>query len=100
MLAVTEQAKDALLRKKHDANIAEPEVGLRVAPDSAGEWVLFADRPRTDDQVIEHKGTTVLLIGADVSEILAGTKVDCLTTAEGGEELVLRHADRDDGRRA
>lgn len=64
---VTERAKDALLRTKMEANIAEREVGLRISADPSGRWTLFPDRPQPD----------------------------CLPNAQGVEELVVSEPRRD-----
>jgi Fe-S cluster assembly iron-binding protein IscA len=97
MVAVTERAKDVLLERKLAANISEPEIGLRVSSDPSGLWVLVADRPRADDQIVEHKGATVLLIGSEMSDLLAGAKVDCEETAGGDVELVVMRSGIENG---
>jgi len=98
MVHVSERAKQVLLERKQEANIREPEVGLRVAVDPSGQWVLVADHPRADDQLVEHEGTTVLLVSPDAQTVLAGMKVDCLETPEGEVELVLRSSGSYNGR--
>ncbi len=89
MVGVSERAKEILLQAKQSVNIRQPDVGLRLALDAAGSWSLFADRARMDDQVVEHQGSTVLLIDGELSEALAGAAVDCRRTPDGGVELVL-----------
>ena len=98
MVAVSDRAKEFLLERRLEANIDDPEVGLRVAADPSGRWILLADRPQGGDQVVEHQGVTVLLVSPDVQGALVGTRVDCLETSEGVFELALRQAGTDDGR--
>jgi hypothetical protein len=89
MVGVSERAKEVLLQTKRSVNIPQPDVGLRLALDAGGTWSLFADRARLDDQVVEHRGSTVLLIDGELSAALGGTAVDCRRTPDGGVELVL-----------
>ncbi|PYN76250.1 MAG: hypothetical protein DMD96_26380 [Candidatus Rokuibacteriota bacterium] len=89
MVAVSERAKQKLLEQKQAANIDEAEIGLRVAAAPTGQWMLVADHARDDDQVVEHKGTTVLLVDPVAQSALDGVQVDCVETAEGEVELIL-----------
>jgi hypothetical protein len=89
MVAVTERAKQVLLARKLSANINDPGVGLRLARRSGGKLTLFADRMKAGDQVVKHRDSTVLLVDAELSEIVLGGKtVDC-TQRGGRTELVL-----------
>jgi len=96
MVAVSERAKQKLLEQKQAANIAEPEIGLRVAAAPTGQWMLVADHVRGDDQVVEHMGSTVLLVDPVAQQALDGVRVDCLETAEGDVELFLTAEIEDD----
>jgi hypothetical protein len=90
MIRVTERAKQLLLEKKRLANIADPEVGLRLERSTQGELALSADRMKAGDQVVKHEDSTVLLVDAELSEmIFAGRTVDC-AEREGRTGLVLR----------
>ena len=89
MVAVSERAKQKLLEQKQAANIAESAIGLRVAAAPTGQWMLVADHVRGDDQVVEHMGSTVLLVDPVAQQALDGVRVDCLETAEGDVELFL-----------
>jgi len=89
MVDVTERAKERLLDMKRLANISAPEVGLRLTPASTGEWQLVPDRATEGDQVVEHDGSKVLLIGANASEVLGDRQVDCRETTPGELHLVL-----------
>lgn len=93
MIHVTERAKDALLSKKLSANIADPDVGLRLASNTEGQLALLADREKAGDEVVRHKDSTVLLVDPEISSlILTGRTVDCRRTDDGRLELVLRNA--------
>jgi hypothetical protein len=76
---------------KLSAKINEPEVGLRLKPAATGEWQLFPDQ--AGDQVVEHGGSKVLLIGADASDALGDRQVDTRGTAPGQVQLVLTRSD-------
>ena len=89
MAEVTERAKERLLDMRRWANISEPDVGLRLEPAATGEWRLVPDRASEGDQVVEHNGSKVLLIGPDASEVLGDRQVDCHETTPGETHLVL-----------
>jgi hypothetical protein len=93
MIAVTDRAKEQLLDMKLSANISEPDVGLRLEPAATGEWQLFPDQAIEGDQVVEHGGSKLLLIGADASDALGDRQVDCRETAPGQVQLVLTRSD-------
>ena len=96
MVAVTERAKQKLFEQKQAANISESEIGLRVAAAPTGQWMLVADHARGDDQVVEHMGSTVLLVDPVAQKALDGVRVDCLETVEGDVELFLTAEIEDD----
>jgi Fe-S cluster assembly iron-binding protein IscA len=89
MVHVTERAKEVLLERKRSANINDPDMGLRLARSPRGCLGLFADRMKAGDQVVKHKDSTVLLVDAELSELIfAGRTVDCAHTG-GRADLVL-----------
>ena len=89
MVSVTERAKRLLLERKLSAQINDPEVGLRLARSPGGKLGLFADRMKAGDQVVKHQESTVLLVDAELSElVLAGKIVDC-TLSGDRTDLVL-----------
>ncbi|HZO39387.1 MAG TPA: hypothetical protein VFE97_09215 [Methylomirabilota bacterium] len=51
--------------------------------------MLIADHARDDDQVVEHRGSTVLLVDPVAQSALDGVQVDCVETTEGDLELIL-----------
>ena len=89
MVTVSERAKDRLLEQKEAANLPAADVALRVAAGPTGQWMLVADRQRQDDQVVEHRGATVLLVDPVAQSALDGVQVDCVETTDGDVELVL-----------
>jgi Fe-S cluster assembly iron-binding protein IscA len=89
MVTVSECAKDRLLEQKVAANVGGAEVALRVAAGPTGQWMLIADYARDDDQVVEHRGSTVLLVDPVAQNALDGVQVDCVETTEGDVELIL-----------
>jgi Fe-S cluster assembly iron-binding protein IscA len=89
MVTVSERAKERLLEQKAAANFGGAEVALRVAAGPTGQWMLIADHARDDDQVVEHRGSTVLLVDPVAQSALDGVQVDCVETTEGDLELIL-----------
>jgi Fe-S cluster assembly iron-binding protein IscA len=89
MVTVSERAKERLLEQKAAANFGGAEVALRVAAGPTGQWMLIADHARDDDQVVEHRGSTVLLVDPVAQSALDGVQVDCVETTEGDVELIL-----------
>jgi Fe-S cluster assembly iron-binding protein IscA len=96
MVTVSERAKERLLEQKQAANLDGEAVGLRVAAGPSGQWILVADHAREDDQIVEYRGSTVLLVDPVAQSALDGVRVDCLETTEGDPELVLVAVDGED----
>jgi Fe-S cluster assembly iron-binding protein IscA len=96
MVTVSERAKERLLEQKQAANLDGEAVGLRVAAGPSGQWILVADHARKDDQIVEYRGSTVLLVDPVAQSALDGVRVDCLETTEGDPELVLVAVDGED----
>lgn len=93
MVTVSERAKETLLEQKQAANLQGEEVTLRVAAGPTGQWMLVADHQRDDDQVVEHRGSTVLLVDPAAQTALDGVRLDCLLTPQGETALVLVDVD-------
>lgn len=89
MVIVSERAKENLFEQKLAANLEGEEITLRVAAGPAGQWVLLTDHPRDDDQVVEHRGSTVLLVDPAAQTALDGVRLDCVLTPEGDTALVF-----------
>jgi Fe-S cluster assembly iron-binding protein IscA len=52
---------------------------------------LTLDKEQQDDQVVEHKGAKVLLLGEEVRRALEGVTIDCEEKAEGPHLVVRRN---------
>jgi hypothetical protein len=89
MVAVTERARERLLQMKSLASMNQPELGFRLKPADDDRWGLVPDEPGESDEVVEHSGSTILLIDADLADALGNWEVDCIETAAGQVELVL-----------
>ena len=93
MVTVSERAKETLFEQKQAANLEGEEIALRVAAGPTGQWVLLADHRHDDDQVVEHRGSTVLLVDPAAQTALDGVRLDCMLTPQGDTELVLTDVD-------
>ena len=89
MVHVTERAKDKLKELLATESV-DPSVGLRLEKSASGEFGIFPDRERADDQVVQHQGAVVLLVGQETAETMAGTTIDCDDTGAG--RLVLKRS--------
>src|SRR5438309_10252146 len=88
MVIISERAKERLLEQKQAANLGGEAVGLRVAAGQTGQWMLVADHAHEDGQVVEYRGSTVLLVDPVAQSALDGVRVDCGGTTEGDAELL------------
>lgn len=89
MLTVTTEAKQLLLEALL-ANTDDPEIGLRLALGPGGQLALVLDKESEGDQVIEHKGSKVLLVGAELAFVVDGVTIDVRDTEDGPRLIVLR----------
>jgi hypothetical protein len=96
MVNVTTRAKEALVRMRASANVSDPMVGLRLEKATAGRFGLFPDHERPGDQIVEHEGAKVLLIDDELTESLAGAKIDGKPTDQG-LQLVIAQAREETG---
>jgi len=81
MITVTESAKQTLRKVLASTGVEDPEMGLRMNILGLGEYNLVPDAEREGDQVVEHEGRKVLLIGDKISQALDGRTIDCDETA-------------------
>jgi hypothetical protein len=88
MVEVTERAREFLLEMKASASINQSKLGFRIKPAPDDWWRLVPDEPGENDLVVEHDGSTILLIDADLCEALGDGEVDCIETA-GQVGLIL-----------
>lgn len=81
MITVTEDAKEVLMSILI-ASEAEPVEGLRLLPTPNGTFALVIGTELSGDQVVEHKGFKVLLVGLEYYELLNGKEIDCDCSAD------------------
>lgn len=61
----------------------EAEVALRLVSTEDGHVALILDVCQEGDTVVEYEGAKVLLIDAEMIDIVDGFKFDCIETPEG-----------------
>ena len=89
MVNVTERAK-IVLKSALSRSVEEEGIGLRVEISGEGTCALFPDREKAGDQVVEHEGDVLLLIGAEALQPLDGATIDLAETPEGAQLVVTR----------
>ncbi len=82
MLSVTQSARQQL-RDIVRANIDDPGFTLRLVANPSGDFAFTIDRARDDDQIVEHEGHIVLLVGSELSDAVEGLTIDWQETVEG-----------------
>jgi Fe-S cluster assembly iron-binding protein IscA len=87
---VTERARERLKALRETA-IDDASVGLRLETTSSGEFGVFPDRKRADDQIVEHQGAVVLLVGQEIAEQVENTTID-YDESEPGPRLVIKRS--------
>ena len=75
MVTVTERAKEKL-RELLQTETDDPSVSLRLASAPSGEFGMFADRERDDDQIVEYDGSAVLLVDQKVASTIGDATID------------------------
>lgn len=88
MVNVTERAK-AKLKEILETEHEDQLLGLRLQTTPSGQFGVILDQERADDQVVEHEGAVVLLVGQEVAAKVGDTTIDC---DEGGRGLVIRRS--------
>jgi len=88
MIHVTDRARQQL-RAIRDTVAERPEDCLRFRSNERGQFGLYPDTPREGDQVIEHDGTPVLVLGRDIAAAMAGGTID-FEEIEGSAHWTLR----------
>ena len=89
MVNVTDRAKNVLKSALSRSGEA-PGTGLRVEISEEGTCALFPDREKAGDQVVEHQGEVLLLIGEEASQPLDGATIDLAETPEGDRLVVSK----------
>jgi len=88
MVTVTERAKQELGRALSSSNVDSAELGLRLMLEAPGEFGLLLDEEKEGDQVVEHEGSKVLLVGEEISGLVNGMTIDCEETAQGSHLVI------------
>jgi len=88
LLTVTDSAKE-LLKETLLGNTDDPEIGirLRVGPGKLG---LVLGREAEGDQIVEHDGLKVLLVGQELATILELVTLNVRDTPDGPELILVR----------
>ena len=72
-----------------------PEVFRSLSLDlermASGALGVFPDRERADDQVVEHDGAAVLLVGRDIVEKVKDTSIDYEESGTGPGLVIKRN---------
>lgn len=89
MLTVTLQAMEEL-KSMAQAEVKEPEETLRLIYAGSGRLAIVIDTAKEGDQVVEHEGATVLLVGAELADAVDGLLLDCLVTPEGPQLTIAQ----------
>ena len=88
MISVIDRAKE-VLKTTLIASEADPDEGLRLLPRADGRFELALSEELAGDQVVEHEGYKVLLVGIEYFNLLDGKTLD-LRDAEDGAVLFVR----------
>jgi Fe-S cluster assembly iron-binding protein IscA len=83
MVIVTEEAKRELAKLLQSPDVEAGEATFRLAAGREGQLGLVLDEEQEGDQVVEHEGTKVLLVGAAVAPLVDGVTLGCEETPEG-----------------
>jgi Fe-S cluster assembly iron-binding protein IscA len=88
MVHVTDRAR-AQLKATTDRILEESERRLRLGPTADGQLGVYPDRAQDGDQVVEHDGVAVLLIGRDLAQALTGRMID-FEERDSGSRFTLK----------
>jgi Fe-S cluster assembly iron-binding protein IscA len=89
MVTVTERAKEKL-KELLQGETDDPSFTLRLATAPSGEFGMFPDREREDDQIVEYQGSAVLVVGAEMVTAIGDATID-YDESGPGPRLVMRH---------
>lgn len=82
MITVTAQAAEEL-KAMAQAEVKDPEEAFRLVPAGEDRLALVVDKVKEGDEVVEHEGVKVLLVGAELVDAVDGLVLDCKDTPEG-----------------
>ena len=89
MVTVTERAKEKL-KELLQGETDDPSLALRLATAPSGEFGMFPDREREDDQIVEYQGAAVLVVGAEMVTAIGDATID-YDDSGPDRRLVMRH---------
>ena len=81
-LTVTDRARETL-KQVLEVNREQPEQVLRLLPNQEGAYQFALDTTRDGDQVVEHDGSTIMVVADEVSSTLSGATLDVRDTEQG-----------------
>ena len=81
MFTITEQAA-VLIHHQLDEKSDDDQVVMRILMED-GRWSWAVDVPRVNDKIYEYKGTPVVAVRQDVSELLENRTLDIRETEKG-----------------
>ncbi|MFC2070897.1 hypothetical protein ACFLTB_06995 [Chloroflexota bacterium] len=87
MLNITEQAKQKL-KNILDTYVEMPQARLRLCDRGSGELGLGIDIEESEDRVVEHDGTRLLVINDKLATRLADITIDVDETSTGPELVI------------
>jgi Fe-S cluster assembly iron-binding protein IscA len=61
----------------------EADIALRLVPTQTGHLALILDVYHKGDSVVENEGVKVLLVDAELIDVVDGLRFDCVETPEG-----------------
>ena len=91
MLTVTTQAAEEL-KSMAQGEVTQAEEALRLIYTGSGQLAIVVDTEKEGDQVVEHEGVTVLLVGAELTDAVDWLLLDCQDTSEGPQLTISRPA--------
>ena len=91
MIVVTERARQELKRIL-SANVDMPQARLRLIPYDQGELGLGIDIESPEDQIVEYKGSRVLVVEPGLAASLRGIMLDVDDTPEGPQLVIAQRS--------
>ena len=85
MKAIMDRGRPACVDEFREISygVDESNIALRLVPTPDGHLAIIMDVYREGDTVIEDNGTKVLLIEAELVDVVDGMLFDCAATPEG-----------------
>ena len=91
MIKVTERAKRELHRIL-DSHVDNWDASLRLVDKDENKLGLGIDIEMPGDQVVEHEGKQILLVGQELSKRLDGIAIDVEVADEGIQLIVVENS--------